>query len=203
MNRPTQHTREQVLAAATTVFFREGVGASTAKIASVAGVPNGTLFNFFPTKQALIDALYVSIKTDLADAFGALDEVQPLEHRMRQVWDRWLGWARMHRVEYSVASLLHRSGLASTDALAVGDAAMTGPVRVLEAARGAGLLVDLPLEYLGALTQHHIDQAVTSELDDRESGLAFDVLFNGITRPSQNQAVVRRRSEKNPKEHPA
>ena len=194
MNRPAQHTPEHILAAATRVFFSEGVGASTAKIAAVAGVANGTLFNFFPTKQALIDALYVSIKTDLADAFGDLDESQPVEHRMRQVWDQWLGWARLHRVEYAVASLLHQAGLASTDALAVGAAAMTGPVRVLETARDAGLLVDLPVEYLGALTQHHIDQAVTSELDDRQSGLAFHVLFNGITRPIQDQAVVRRRS---------
>lgn len=202
MNRPTQHTPEHILAAATTVFFGEGVGASTAKIASVAGVPNGTLFNHFPTKQALIDALYVSIKTDLADAFGDLDESQPVEHRMRQVWDRWLGWARLHRVEYAVASLLHQAGLASTDALAIGEAAMTGPVRLLEAARDAGLLVDLPLEYLRVLTQHHIDQAVTFDLDDRESDLAFRVLFNGITRPTQDQAVVRRRSEEKPKEQP-
>ena len=182
MNRPTQHTKEQILAGASSLFFRKGVSVSTAEIATAAGVPNGTLFNHFPTKQALIDALYVSIKTDLATAFGDLDPTEPLELRMRQVWDRWLGWGRLHRVEYAVATLLHQSGLASADALAIGDTAMAGPSQILLEAHEVGLLVELPLDYLGSLIQLHIEQALACDLDDRQVDLAFGVLFNGITR---------------------
>lgn len=181
MNRPMRHKPETILAAALSVFFEEGVNVSTARIAEAAGVSNGTLFNYFPTKQALIDALYMSIKNDLADAAGEFDDTDAIERRMRQVWDRWFGWAREHRQAHFVVNLLHQAGLASTEAQLAGNAAIAGPVSVLDDAVKSGLLVDLPLDYLGALIQHHLDQAIASELDDRQSEIAFHVLWNGIT----------------------
>ena len=185
MNRPMQHRPEEILAAARSVFAEEGVRVSTARIAAAAGVSNGTLFNYFPSKQALVDALYVSIKTELAQAVGELDDTEPIERRMRQVWNRWLGWARRNRDAHLVVNLLHQAGLASAQAQAVGNAAIVGPVTVLNEAQKSGILVDLPLTYLGALIQHHLDQAVTSELDDRQAELAFHVLWNGITQNKQ------------------
>ncbi|MGI9616040.1 MAG: TetR/AcrR family transcriptional regulator [Acidimicrobiales bacterium] len=181
MNRPMRHKPESILAAALSVFFDEGVNVSTARIATAAGVSNGTLFNYFPTKQALIDALYVSIKSDLADAAGKLDDTDSIEQRMRQIWDRWFTWAREHRQAHFVVNLLHQAGLASHEAQLAGTAALAGPVRVLDDAMQSGLLVDLPLDYLGPLIQHHLDQAIASELDDRQSEIAFHVLWNGIT----------------------
>ena len=148
MNRPIQHKPEKILAAALSVFAADGVGVSTAKIAAVAGVSNGTLFNYFPTKQVLIDALYVSIKTDLGEAVGEFDDAEPIELRMRQVWDRWFAWARQNRDAHHVMNLLQQAGLASTDAQAAGNAAILGPVRVLTEAKTSGVLVDLPLEHL-------------------------------------------------------
>jgi AcrR family transcriptional regulator len=189
VNRPIQHKPEKILAAALSVFLEEGVGVSTARIASAAGVSNGTLFNYFPTKQALIDALYVSIKTDLAAAVGEFDDAEPIEHRMRQVWDRWFGWANHNRKAHLVVNLLHQAGLASAAARAEGQRAVLGPARVLDEAMEREVLVDLPLEYLAALIQHHLDQAVTSELNDQQADLAFEVLWNGITQqPNRSPA---------------
>ena len=181
MNRPMQHRPEAILAAAMSVFVDNGVRVSTAKIAAAAGVSNGTLFNYFPTKQALIDALYVSIKTDLAAAVGDLDHSDPIERRMRQVWDCWFSWARENRDAHLVVNLLHEAGMASAEAQAAGNVAIEGPGRVLTEAKESGVLVDLPLEYLGALIQHHLDQAVASGLDDEQADRAFHVLWNGIT----------------------
>lgn len=174
------------------MFHQEGVSVSTARIAETAGVSNGTLFNYFPTKQALIDALYVSIKSDLAAAVGTLDDGMPVELRMRQVWDRWFGWARGHRNAHHVMNLLHQAGLASASAQAEGISAIQVPAKVLADAVSAGILVDLPIEYLAALIQHQLDQAVMSELDDEQAEVAFGVLWNGITHsPTQspNQAT--------------
>ena len=69
-----QHKPEAILAAALRCSAKEGVHVSTARIASAAGVSNGSLFNYFPTKQALIDDLYVWIKIDLAAAAGEFDD---------------------------------------------------------------------------------------------------------------------------------
>ena len=189
MVRPKEHKPEMILAATISVFREEGVSVSTAHIAKAAAVSNGTLFNYFPTKQALIDALYVSIKTDLASAVGVLADADPIETRMRRIWERWLGWARANRDAHHVVNLLHQSGMASPDAQLAGMALLGGPVSVLEEAQQQGLLVDLPLEHLGALIQHHLDQAVTSDLNDEQSTVAFGVLWNGITKqPSKTKA---------------
>jgi len=180
VNRPIQHKPEKILAAAQSVFADEGVGVSTAKIGAAAGVSNGTLFNYFATKQVLIDALYVSIKTNLGEAVGEFDDTEPIERRMRQVWDRWFRWASENRDAHLVMNLLRQAGLASAEAQATGNAAILGPVRVLNQAKDSGVLVDLPLEHLAALVQHHLDQAVASELDNRQAEIAFHVLWNGI-----------------------
>ena len=182
MARPKEHKPEMILAAAVSVFREEGINVSTAQVAKAAGVSNGSLFNYFPTKQALIDALYLSIKTDLASAVSSFDGDDSIESRMRDIWDRWLDWARANRDAHHVVHLLLESGMASADAQAEGMALLGGPVAVLDEALQAGLLVDLPLEHLGALIQHHLDQAVSSNLNDKQATIAFGVLWNGITK---------------------
>lgn len=181
MIRPLKHEPADILAAALTVIFTDGVGASTAKVAAAAGVSNGTLFNQFPTKQALIDALYLSIKTDLADAVGVLDPAEPLKARMRHVWDHWLAWARANPEAHAVSNLLHDSDLVSGEAVAAGYEITSAATGLLVEAQEAGLLVGLPLDYLGALTVDHLDAAVSAGLDDRQAGVAFDVLWRGLT----------------------
>ena len=182
MARPKEHKPEDILAAAITVFHQEGINVPTAQIAKAARVSNGSLFNYFPTKQALIDALYLSIKSDLVAAVGQLEPTEPIEVRMRQIWQRWLGWARAHPDAHRVVNLLGQSGMITPEASATGEALLSGPVAVLDEAFQAGLLVDLPLEHLGSLIQHHLDQAVASNLDDAQAAVAFDVLWNGITK---------------------
>ncbi len=181
MPRPTLHPPAEILAAALSVFFSDGVGVSTAKIAAAAGVSNGTLFHQFPTKQALIDALYLSIKTDLADAVGAFDNTDPLERRMRQLWNRLLAWARGNPKAQVVANLLHDSDLVSAEAVTAGYATARAPTEMLVEAQATGLLVDLPLGYLAALIRHHLDEVLAADLDDEQADLAFHVLWNGIT----------------------
>ena len=153
MARPKEHKPAAIIAAALSVFYDEGVTVSTARIAQAAGVSNGTLFNYFPTKQALIDTLYVSIKTEMANALGTLDPSIPIEQRMRQIWDRWFDWARTHRDARHVMNLLHQSELASVEAQATGAAAFQTAGEVLHEAQATGVLVDLPLDHLAVLIQ--------------------------------------------------
>lgn len=163
------------------LFYSDGVSVSTAKIAAAAGVSNGTLFNQFPTKQALIDALYVSIKTDVAGSVGEFDKADPLKRRMRQLWDKLLAWARSNPQAQVVGNLLHDSDLVSADAVAAGYEASRAPFEMLVEAQATGLLVALPLPYVAALIRHHIDEVVAGDLDDEQADVAFHVLWNGIT----------------------
>jgi len=56
MARPVTITDEQIVAAARAVFAREGAAATTKGIAREAGISEGTIFNRFPTKEALLQA---------------------------------------------------------------------------------------------------------------------------------------------------
>ena len=66
--------RERVLAAAEEAFGETGTGASTEEIARRAGVGAGTLFRHFPTKEALLEAVFVARLRRLADRAVALGD---------------------------------------------------------------------------------------------------------------------------------
>jgi AcrR family transcriptional regulator len=60
--------RDQILSSALTLFNAQGFEKTpTSAISRHAGVATGTLFHHFPTKEALIDALYLDIKTEVRD----------------------------------------------------------------------------------------------------------------------------------------
>jgi AcrR family transcriptional regulator len=53
-----EQTRQRITAAASTLFGRQGFGPTTTRqLAEAAGVATGTLFNYFPSKEALGMAL--------------------------------------------------------------------------------------------------------------------------------------------------
>ncbi|MGE0667856.1 MAG: TetR/AcrR family transcriptional regulator [Sphingomonadales bacterium] len=57
---PAEERREQIIAAAQTVFIRSGLnGSRTKELAEAAGVNEATLFAHFPTKEDLFDAAIV------------------------------------------------------------------------------------------------------------------------------------------------
>jgi AcrR family transcriptional regulator len=62
-----RRNRALLLDAAETVFAQRGIGASTEEVAKAAGVGVGTLFRHFPTKEALLRALYQARLEHLAE----------------------------------------------------------------------------------------------------------------------------------------
>jgi AcrR family transcriptional regulator len=68
--------KELLLQSALELFVQNGFhGTATAKIAKEAGVANGTLFQYFATKEDLIIALFISIKEEMAIYIDAKTEL--------------------------------------------------------------------------------------------------------------------------------
>jgi AcrR family transcriptional regulator len=63
-----QRNRERILEVAKEVFTRDGAGASLDDIARRTGIGPGTLYRHFPTRDALIEAVYRSEVEKLAAA---------------------------------------------------------------------------------------------------------------------------------------
>jgi AcrR family transcriptional regulator len=69
-----RRNRARLLEAAEQVFADRGIGASTEEIARQARVGIGTVFRHFPTKAALLEAVFVERLTRLGERATALSE---------------------------------------------------------------------------------------------------------------------------------
>lgn len=69
--------RRRLLDAAAEAFNAHGAGASLDDIARSAGVGNATLYRHFPTRQALVAAVYAELIQQLCDAAGELRSTRP------------------------------------------------------------------------------------------------------------------------------
>jgi AcrR family transcriptional regulator len=119
-NTPVQaRSRERlrrVLDAADEVLAHDGPGAfTTTRVAQVAGVPIGSVYRFFPDKDAIVEALAVRYWSDFEDLVAGVaeaDETQPLDDPVAAVLDAlvagfrarpgflglWFGGLRTERV---------------------------------------------------------------------------------------------------------
>ena len=73
MRKDAQENRERILAAAETVFGRQGAAGSTEELARLAGVGVATVFRHFPTKEALVEAALLRHFAGLLERARAAD----------------------------------------------------------------------------------------------------------------------------------
>ncbi|WDH32430.1 TetR/AcrR family transcriptional regulator [Pseudomonas chlororaphis] len=101
MARPlSEAKREALLVAASELIAQLGTGASTAKIAKAAGVSEGTLFTYFPSKDDLLNELFVEIEEGLAESILAPYPVNAsARDRLFMVWSRLIDWGLKHSTE--------------------------------------------------------------------------------------------------------
>src|SRR4051812_26691505 len=73
-------TRQRILEAAKGLFLAEGWNNTTTRaIAVAAGIATGTLFNYFPTKEAIATALIGDALRGAAEEFGERTQQNSLE----------------------------------------------------------------------------------------------------------------------------
>jgi AcrR family transcriptional regulator len=73
-------TRQRILEAAKSLFLADGWNNTTTRaIATAAGIATGTLFNYFPTKEAIATALIGEALEGAAEEFGERTQESSLE----------------------------------------------------------------------------------------------------------------------------
>ena len=91
--------------AALKLFTEKGFhGTSTAQISKDAGVATGTLFNYFSTKEDLINSLYFEVKGDLSHAMGKdIEAENTFQSKLRKIWLNLIKWGVDNREEFLFA----------------------------------------------------------------------------------------------------
>jgi AcrR family transcriptional regulator len=80
------------------LFVRNGFhGTPTSLIAQEAGISNGTLFHYFPTKDDLINRLYLHIKEDMVNrTIIGLEDHNSTKLKLEKIWYNLIKWAYTH-----------------------------------------------------------------------------------------------------------
>jgi AcrR family transcriptional regulator len=103
--------RAAILDAALEIFATEGAAAATMPaIAERARVGAGTLYRYFASKEALLNAVYQGCKAELGAALleGDLPD-EPLRARVRGIWLRLWSFTRSHPHALAFLEGHHRS----------------------------------------------------------------------------------------------
>ncbi|MBA5639394.1 TetR/AcrR family transcriptional regulator [Duganella sp. LX20W] len=141
MARPkSEEKRKHLLEAAAAAVAERGVGASTALIAKMAGVAEGTLFRYFPSKEALLNETYLFLCEQMTQALSqAFEASQPLPQRARAIWDRYIDWGLANRSWHRATAQLSVTEILTEETRAA-DVAMFPDVGLAEALASSEIL---------------------------------------------------------------
>ena len=140
------------MAAATRVIAAEGLAAPTAAIAKEAGVSNGSLFTYFPTKADLLNQLYIELKAErAAAAMDGLPETADLRALVAHTWQGQMRWAIADPDKRRAWAHLNVSEEITAESREAGHRVMAPVAALLERVRSAGPMREAPLAFLVAL----------------------------------------------------
>jgi AcrR family transcriptional regulator len=188
MARPlSDDKKDAILASAAELVAVLGTGAPTAKIARGAGVAEGTLFTYFPDKDALLAALFLDLEGELAAAL--LDGVPaglPPRERIRHMWDRLIDWSAANPARMKALKQLKVSDRIGADSRRCGEKLFAGFKTILDEAL-AGHASGLSADYVGAVL--NALAGTTLDFIAREPGrhdyhraLGFETFWKAIAR---------------------
>jgi AcrR family transcriptional regulator len=175
-----QEKRQAILQAAAEVIAKLGLGAPTASIAKAAGVADGTLFVYFPTKADLFDQLYRSIKEDMiGDVMAGLPAGADLQAQFSHIWRVWTSWGAQQPAQRKALAQLSASDLVTpASRRAVLDAA-ADVLAIVAAISAGGALRDAPQAFVGALVEAMA--TVTMDSMAQDAALADTRCADGFT----------------------
>lgn len=189
MARPlSEDKRDAILASAAELVAALGTSAPTAKIAKGAGVAEGTLFTYFPDKDALLAALFLEIEGELAKALlDAGPEGAPARERLRHFWDGFIDWGAANPVRRKALKQLKVSDRIREESRRCGEKLFADFNVVLEEAlaghAGEAQSADYVGAVLNALAETTLDFIARAPgRHDHHRALGFETFWKAIAR---------------------
>jgi AcrR family transcriptional regulator len=178
-----------ILEAAITVFAERGFwNTPTSLISKTAHVAEGTLFNYFATKDDLINAVYLDIKNELAEELMSSFRAQKtVREKMRANWNRYIEWGVQNPDKFNVLQQISTSFKLDANIRAQGMEPFAEIERLARESIAKGEIHDYPVEYLGAFidTQAALTirlSMMNPNMQAEYQHIGFEILWNGVTR---------------------
>lgn len=175
MARPrSSEKRAAILNAAAQAIAEEGLGAPTSRIAKLAGVAEGTLFVYFPTKDELLNQVFLEFKKEVYEfiatgfPYGADIRVQALHF-----WSCYLDWGIAHPQKRRTGAQLAVSDKIRPEIRVQAEEHAGGCNDVLEARLAAGALRESPPTFVIAIMSSLADTTIEFMLQTPEKAAVF------------------------------
>jgi AcrR family transcriptional regulator len=147
-----------ILNTALKLFIENGFhGTATAKIAKDAGVANGTMFLYFPTKDQLIQELYLDIKEQLNHAlFAEYNDLRTLKDRFHHIFQASVHWALVNVDGFKYIQMVHNSPYINQIDEGTLHKYINTHLQLIEEATKQNIFKNYPADFLFSLTSNHI-----------------------------------------------
>ncbi|WP_417467871.1 TetR/AcrR family transcriptional regulator [Maricaulis sp.] len=154
--------RTRLIETAIRLFHERGFwDTPTALIAREAGVANGTLFNYFPSKAALVEAVYLSLKQSWATHLQAAAPASGSVHdKLAGYWTGAIDWARAHPDHYALLGQLKLSDEIGDRAQAHGVDMFGATLELIGEAMAHGVIHPIEPDLLKTLAEAQISAAI-------------------------------------------
>lgn len=135
----SEEKRQAILDAACGAIAERGLAAPTSAIAKAAGVAEGSIFTYFADKDALLNALYLSIKSELQVAMAdGYPSRASFAERFAHVWDRYITWGAARSAQRRAMAQLAVSDKITAASRAEGEAMFGDIGQLFSAGDGTG-----------------------------------------------------------------
>jgi AcrR family transcriptional regulator len=181
-----RRNRERVLEAAVRAFASDGADVTLEAIAKTAGVGIGTLYRHFPTRDALVEAVYRQELAHLCDAVPGLLRSLPADEATRAWMDRFIDYMTTKRYMAGALQAVIASG---GDPYAESRARLIAAITtLLTAGISAGTIrADVePNDVLLALSG--VSLAAGAPDQREQAGRLLDLLVDGLRHHASGQA---------------
>ncbi|MBF0186365.1 MAG: TetR/AcrR family transcriptional regulator [Magnetococcales bacterium] len=141
--------KQRILDAAITLFAKDGFwNTSTASISKEAGVATGTLFNHFSSKDALINAVYVSLKKEIHTSIMAIWQPDgTLKKNLLAAWSCVIHWGLKNQDRYDLMEQLRMSERVSQETREAMAAEFSAFQMDIQMGVAEAVLEELPVAY--------------------------------------------------------
>lgn len=187
MARPLSPQKQAALLdAAVEIVAQSGLSATTASIAKRAGVAVGTLFTYFPTKEQLLNEVYLLLKQDMSDLLvTGYPTDADFRTQILHIWRGYTEWALLNPQGKQVLRLLTVSDLLTPETLASTPEALNQADKMFDEAIKQSLFVTDSKTFIYAIIQNISDatsEQIARHPEDKETllHLGFRMMWNAI-----------------------
>jgi TetR/AcrR family transcriptional regulator, repressor of fatR-cypB operon len=145
--------REAILDAALVLFAERGFyGTAVPAVAEQAHVGLGTIYRYFPSKEALVNALYQREKATFSEAvLTGFPFAAPFREQLHHFWSRSCAYARQHPVALQFLELHHHAPYLDEVSQKIEQQLLASATTIVDQAVEKQIVKDLPPALLMAV----------------------------------------------------